>query len=134
MSVQNITHLLDFCLNNTFTFQGQEYEQREGVAIWSPVSPGILIKYMGEFENKALNKTYHPPRIWKRFVDDTFVIQDSQHKDKFLQHIKAMQFTTEGTRPDGGMPFLDIIKRPKPDVTLTTGVCRELTHIDQYLQ
>ena len=27
-----------------------------------------------------------PTRLWKRYVDDTFVIQDSQHKDKFLQH------------------------------------------------
>ena len=41
LSVQNITELLGFCLHNTyfFLFQNKFYEQIEGMAMGSPVSP-----------------------------------------------------------------------------------------------
>ena len=40
LSVQNIIELLEFCLHNTyFSFQNKLYEQVEGVAIGSMVSP-----------------------------------------------------------------------------------------------
>ena len=40
LSVQNIIELLGFCLHNTyFSFQNKFYEQVEGVAMGSPVSP-----------------------------------------------------------------------------------------------
>ena len=40
MAINNITELLEFCLCNTcFLFQGQFYEQTEGAAMGSPVSP-----------------------------------------------------------------------------------------------
>ena len=56
------------CLKNMyFSFQGQFYEQVNGAAMVSPVSPivanfiyGVCMEY----------------RIWDRYVDDTFVIQN----------------------------------------------------------
>ena len=40
LPVEDITLLLEFCLRHTyFSFQGQFYEQVEGVATGSPVSP-----------------------------------------------------------------------------------------------
>ena len=43
LSVQNIIQLLGFCLHNTyFSFQGQFYEQVEGAAMGSPVSPIVV--------------------------------------------------------------------------------------------
>ena len=40
LSAQNIIELLRFCLHNTyFSFQNKFYEQVEGVAMGSPVSP-----------------------------------------------------------------------------------------------
>ena len=40
MSVEDIVLLLEFCLKNTyFSFEGQFYEQVEGVAMGSPVVP-----------------------------------------------------------------------------------------------
>ena len=40
LSVQNITELLGFCMHNTyFSFQNKFYEQIEGVAMGSPISP-----------------------------------------------------------------------------------------------
>ena len=87
MSTQNILDLLEFCLCNTyFLFQGQYYEQTQGEAMGSPVSPVLANLYMEAFEDKALSTAVNPPRWWKRFVDDTFVILKKDHKEEFLQH------------------------------------------------
>ena len=139
MSIQNILDLLEFCLCNTyFLFQGQYYEQNQGAAMTSPVSPVVGNLYMEFFEDRALTTEVNPPRWWKRFVDDTFVILKQKKRDEFPQHINsvdpAIQFTMEEQRQDGSMPLLDILVTPQQDGTLTTSVYRNPTHTDQYLQ
>ena len=75
ISVQHIIMLLEFCLKNThFVFQGRFYEQTEGAAMGSPLSPIIANLYMEALEEKATNTSPMPPSPWRRFVDDTFVI------------------------------------------------------------
>ena len=59
MSVGNIFLLLEFCLKNTcFSFQGQFYEQVEGVAMGSHIVANLYMEY---FEQKALNTASQPP-------------------------------------------------------------------------
>ena len=41
----------------------------------SPVSPIVANIYVETFENRAISTALHLPRMWKRYVDDTFVIQ-----------------------------------------------------------
>ena len=56
MEVEDIILLLEFCLKNTyFSFQGQFYEQVEGAAMGSPVSPIVANLYMEYLEQKALS-------------------------------------------------------------------------------
>ena len=75
MLIQQITTLLEFYLTNTyFLFHGKYYEQVQGAAMGSPISPLIVNLFMEEFEVKALSSCPHPPSLWIRFVDDTFVI------------------------------------------------------------
>ena len=55
MSISQITSLLEFCLTHTyFLFQGKYYEQVQGAAMGSPISPLIANIFMEEFEVKAL--------------------------------------------------------------------------------
>ena len=62
MEVGDIILLLEFCLKNTyFSFQGQFYEQVEGPAMGSPVSPIVANLYMEYLEQKALSTAPHPP-------------------------------------------------------------------------
>ena len=62
LSVQNIMELLGFCLHNTyFSFQNKCYEQVEGVAMGSPISPIVVNLYMEYFEEKALIFAANPP-------------------------------------------------------------------------
>ena len=62
MSIPQIVTLLEFCLKNTyFLFQDKYYEQVNGVAMGSPISPLIANLFMEEFEVKALQSAPHPP-------------------------------------------------------------------------
>ena len=55
MSIKHIIRLLEFCLRSTyFVFQGQYYEQVEGAAMGSPLSPIVANIFMENFEAKAL--------------------------------------------------------------------------------
>ena len=104
----------------------------------SPVSPVVANLFMEDFEHRALTSAVNPPSLWKRFVDDTFVILLQSQKEEFLQHINSVdpsiKFTTEEPKEDGSMPFLDTLVTPKEDGTLTTCVYRKPTHTDLYLQ
>ena len=61
MEVGDIITLLEFCLKNTyFSFQGQFYEQVEGAAMGSPVSPIVANLYM-EYLRAKSSKHCPPP-------------------------------------------------------------------------
>ena len=53
--------LLEFYLKNThFSFQGQFFEQVEGAAMGSPVSPIVAKLYMEYLQQKALSTAPQP--------------------------------------------------------------------------
>ena len=103
----------------------------------SPVSPIVANLYMEYFERKALITASTPPRHWFRFVDDTFVIQQENQKQNFLDHINkidpAIKFTVEGNQENGAIPFLDTLVKPEADNFLPINVYRK-PHTDQYLK
>ena len=138
MSTKHIMDLLEFCLRSTyFTYRGKFYEQVEGAAMGSPISPIVANLFMENFEMRALQSSPKPPLLWKRFVDDTFVILKKAHKEEFLTHINSVdnniQFTSEEPGPEGSLPFLDILITPDEEGRLETSVYRKPTHTDQYL-
>ena len=100
------------------------------------ISPIVANLYMDNFETKIRTAEY-PPRIWKRYVDDTCVVIDSANKERFLEHINNIdphfQFTTEDAKADESIPFLDTTVMPHPDNSLLTLVYRKPTHTDLYL-
>ena len=113
------------------------FEQTKWAAMGSPVSHIVANFYMESFEHRAITAV-NSPGIWKKYVDDTFVIQQQSNREEFLQHINSVDpsiiFTAEENRPDGSMPFLDTLITPQIDGTLTTSVYRKPTITDLYLQ
>ena len=68
MKVEHITSLLEFCLKTTyFQFQGSFYEQINGAAMGSPISPIVANLFMEDFEVKAIQTAKNPPKMWKRY-------------------------------------------------------------------
>ena len=66
MSVQHISWLLELCLKSTYiSFQGRFYQQLEGTAMGSPISPIIANLFMEDLETRALNTSHHPPHCGK---------------------------------------------------------------------
>ena len=88
------------------------------------------------FEEQAIKTAPCKPKIWKRYVDDTFAILDRDKVDDFLQHLNSQQpssrFTME-TQNNSKIAFLDTLVCIEPDGRLTTSVYRKPTHTDQYL-
>ena len=80
MSADHIISLLEFCLGSTyFTFKGRFYEQQEGAAMDSPISPIAANLYLEDLETKAIQSAQNPPSFWGRFVDDTLT-SSGHHK------------------------------------------------------
>ena len=123
-------HVLTFTY---FCFDGQFYEQMNGVAMGSPLSPVIAIFFMEDFETKAIEQATHKPLRWFRYVDDTFVIwpHGQEKLTEFLNHLSGLnnkiQFTM-GKEEDGHLPFLDIEIYRKPDGSLGHKVYWKPTH------
>ena len=120
-----------------FSFQDQFYEQVEGAAMGSPVSPIVANLYMEYLEQKALN-TAPTPEVLAQVCRCTFVIHKEANKQGFLQCINSVdpgiRFTVEDNKEDGSIPFLDTIVKPEADGTLSKTVYTKPTHTDQYLQ
>ncbi|XP_072050059.1 uncharacterized protein [Amphiura filiformis] len=138
LNVDQIVELVSICLNTTyFSYQGKFYKQH-GVAMGSPVSPIVVNLCMESFEQQVLQS--YPgvkPRLWLRFVDDTFVIIERTELEGFFQHINKLddkiKFTQESCKDDT-LAFLDCLISVKSDGSLTSNVYRKPTHTDHYLQ
>ena len=133
MSVQHISWLLEFCLRSTyFLFQGKFYQQLEGTAMGSSISPIIANIFMEDLETRALSTTPHPPSLWKGYVDDTLTIIKRDHKDTFLDHLNSIdaniKFTSEDPKEDGSISFLDIFIIPEENGKHNTTVYRAHPH------
>lgn len=76
LTPDDIKELLNhLCINTTyFRFNDVFYKQTKGVAMGSPVSATIANIYMEHLEDIALNTIQNTPKLYVRYVDDTFVI------------------------------------------------------------
>ena len=69
MSPKNVASLLEFCLTNTyFQFRDNIYQQKQGAAMGSPVSPIVANLYMEAFEQQALTTAPTPPSFYGRYM------------------------------------------------------------------
>ena len=112
LPVEDIIHLLSFCLKTTqFAYNDTYYQQVFGTAMGSPVSAVIANMVIEEVEQKALANSPVKPFFWKRYVDDVISTVSGNEAERFLSHLNSVepsiQFTPEREK-DRHLPFLDL--------------------------
>ena len=71
--------LLEFATKKShFIFDGDYYDQIDGVAMGSPLGPVLANVFRCHFEEKWVFNSIGRPSIWFRYVDDTFTLFDSK--------------------------------------------------------
>ena len=91
-----------------FTFNGQLYEQTNGVAMGSPLGPLLANAFMCSIE-ETLEREGKMPTYYKRFVDDTLTIMPNKTSaDSFLDILNqchsSIKFTMK-TESNSMLPF-----------------------------
>ena len=78
------------------------FPQIYGITTALPVSVVVAKYFMKDLKEKATDSFGQPSRIWKRFVDDTFVILDNIAVDEFFTHLiqiqSSIKFIIEGEK------------------------------------
>ena len=136
LDINDIISLLQFTLsNNYFMFNDRVYKQVHGCAMGSPVSPVVANLCMEEIEESAINSSSVPPKIWKRYVDDSFCIIKKGNVPAFHDTLNSVDanisFTIE-IESDNKISFLDTLVTRR-NGTIAVDVYRKPTHTDRYL-
>ena len=75
LNSNEVISLLNFVLaNNYFIYDDKIYKQIHGCMMGTPVSPVVAYLCMETIEEVAINSSEVQPKVWKRYVDDSFCI------------------------------------------------------------
>jgi hypothetical protein len=97
----------------------------------SPLSPVVSNIFMETFEQLVLTTVQQKPKMWLRYVHDTFVIwpHGPVRLQEFLEHLNnlrpSIQFTIE-IECNNTLPFLDVLITRR-ETSLITAVYKK-TH------
>ena len=127
---------ITLCTKNVpFTFNDDIHQQRDGVAMGSPLGPVLAGIIMVELENSIVPKMNSHLRFWKRYVDDTLTIAKEGSINHILQQLNSFHPNTQFTfeiESSGRIPFLDILIIRKKS-SIETTVYRKCTDTGIYL-
>lgn len=113
-----------------FQFNGQMYDQIDGVAMGSPLAPALANLFLGHYEDKWIHENNDKVRFYKRYVDDIFCILNNEvEANAFLSYLNIqhpnIKFTIE-TEKCHKLAFLDV-SIYKGDTGLYTSVFKKPT-------
>ena len=90
---------------------------------------------METVETKALQTFQNPSFMWKRYVDDAFVVIKKNNFETFYEHLNnieaSIKFTLE-TESNNSLLFLDVLVVKKYG-NLTTKLYQKPTHTNRFL-
>ena len=116
--------------NSIFLFNGNLYQQVDGVAMGSPLGPSFANAFLSYHERLWLEHCPEDfrPVLFKRYVDDCFVAFESKEQSqKFLQYLNSkhpnIKFSMEEEH-NNQLPFLDVLIQRQGD-SLSTSIYRK---------
>ena len=128
-----LPHILQ---KNYFEFNSQHYLQVSGTAMGTRCAPNYAIIFMAELEEDYLDTCTLKPTLWKRYIDDIFMVwkHGPEELTRFLNRLNdfhpTIKFTEEHSNE--GLPFLDTYTYIE-DEKLKTRVYHKPTDNKQYL-
>ncbi len=93
LSITSLIDILNMCLKSTyFLYNNKFYQQSQGAAMGSPLSPIFANIFMEFLEDIALQTANIKPSLWLRYVDDTFTLwpHNRQSLNMFLEHLNSL--------------------------------------------
>jgi hypothetical protein len=115
LSRRQLKRLLEIATQKShFLFDGEYYDQVDGVAMGSPLGPTLANIFMSHFEKKHMaNMKKLGLKVWMRYVDDTFVVlRNKEDSKKLLRYLNDqhpnIKFTHE-EQENNTLPFLDVL-------------------------
>ena len=125
-SREQLTKLFEFAtLRTNSSFEGEMYDQTDGVAMGSPLAPILANLFMGFYEQRWLGSYLgEKPLLYRRYVDDIFcVFDDKEQALSFYEYINSkhpnIKFTFE-EQVKGKLPFLDIMIDANESTVITS--------------
>ena len=125
--------------NNHFDFNGKHYHQVSGTPMGTTLAPSYANLFMTKFEEKYVYTYPLQSRLWKRFIDDIFLIwcHGMDSLLEFINHLNTVhstiQFTSDISHTE--ISFLDLtiyIKGCKLYTRLHTKSTDRLMHLNYY--
>ena len=134
----SLINLLTLVLSkNNFDFNEKHYLQVGGTAMGTRVAPSYANTFMGWFEDTYVY-TYNPaPTVWKRFIDDIFVIWTHGHESlmNFVHHLNnclpSIKFEADTSTVE--VHFLDVTVSLDEGYNLHTDLYTKPTDSHNYL-
>ena len=129
------------CRIEVFTFDGEGFKQKFGVAMGSSLSPVLANLCMEFIEIEFISNCPEDikPLIWFRYVDDVFIIyqKDEANFNRFLDYVNnlvpSIKFTVEWEM-DNKLPFLDVLVHHNPITNaFSFSVYRKPTNSEMYI-
>ena len=115
ISKKDLTSLLNFATcERQFLFKGKFYDQIDGVAMGSPLTPVLANPFMGHHKKEYLsNYNGVLPSFYARYVDDIFLVFNLHDEEKrFFYYLNLkhpnVKFTVE-TEVNKVISFLDVL-------------------------
>ena len=103
-----IIELLELVLtNNHFEFNGKYYHQLSGTAMGTKLAPSYANLFMSTFEDKYVYTYPQQPTLWKRFIDDIFLIwpHGKESLIRFIEHLNRVHPTIKSTSLEQNQSF-----------------------------
>ena len=117
-----------------FLFNGKVYDQIDGVSMGSPLAPLLAEIFLQDFEKNHLPRFKEMDIVyWKRYVDDTFVLLDSEVSPsdicaRLSQCHPSVKFTVEEENSTTHtLPFLEVLVERQTGVGFHTRIYRKKT-------
>jgi len=135
---EELKRLLTICTQEShFQFNGEFFDQIDGVAMGSPLGPLFANFFMSNFERKYMPELRKMGvEKWYRYVDDVFAtLRMNANIDEILSFLNSrhpnIKFTTE-LESNNKLPFLDVYVVRRVNKYITT-VYRKKTFTGVYL-